>query len=109
MAYYNRRKLLEETLKSIQRSKFKNYEIIVVDDASTERIDDLPVKVIRLEQKDKWYHNSCVPYNIGFSQCSGDLIIIQNAECLHYSNIINYVKNNLNETNYLSFSNPQLL
>ena len=85
-------------------------EVIIVDDGSKKeaiKIDsgayNFSLRVIRLDPRNKWYNNSCVPYNIGFSQCSGDLIIIQNAECLHYSNIVDYVRNNLNEINYLSF------
>ena len=59
-AYYNRKKLFYETLKSINRSAFKDIEIIAVDDASSpeERIEDLMdefpyLKVYRLEKKHK--------------------------------------------------------
>jgi GT2 family glycosyltransferase len=104
MAYFNRRELLINTLKSIERSEFKDYEIIVVDDGSTERIDDLPVKVIRLEPENKWYHNSCIPFNIGFKEAKGDVIIIQNPECLHVHDVLSYVDKTICDDNYISMS-----
>jgi len=107
MAYYNRRKLLTETLKSIERSEYKDYEIIVVDDASDERIDDLEfpsLRVLRIEPKDKWYHNSCIPFNIGFKEAKGDVVLIQNPECLHVHDVLRYVADNITDRNYLSIS-----
>jgi glycosyltransferase involved in cell wall biosynthesis len=106
MAYYNRRELLINTLKSIEKSGYKDYEIIVVDDASKEeeRIEDLNVKVIRVEQKDKWYHNSCIPFNIGIKEAKGDIVIIQNPECFHVHDVLSYVANTVNDSNYVSMS-----
>ncbi len=111
-AYYNRKKLFERTLKSIARQNFdKGLEVIAVDDGSDEheRLEDLTVqfpflKVIRLEKKNKWYQNSCIPFNIGFRAAKGDKVILQNPECLHFGNILEYTENNLTDTNYLSFA-----
>jgi len=111
MTYFERFRQLENTLASFLFHGYgEDVEVILVDDGSEKepiRIigETYPfsVKVIQLDPRNKWYHNSCVPFNAGLSQCSGDFIIIQNAECLHYSNIVNYVKTNLNESNYLAF------
>jgi glycosyltransferase involved in cell wall biosynthesis len=91
MAYHNRKNQLLKTLDSIHY--FGNPEIIIVDDGSTERIDDIPdIKLIRIELKDKWWFNTCIPYNIGFSYAKGDVIIIQNPECIHVGDILKYSK-----------------
>lgn len=111
-AYYNRKKLFERTLKSIAKQNFdKGFEVIAVDDGSeeSERLEELTIKfpflkVIRLEKENKWYNNSCIPFNIGFRAAKGDKIIIQNPECLHYGNILQYTETHLNENNYLSFA-----
>lgn len=111
-AYYNRKKLFERTLKSIARQNFdKGLEVIAVDDGSDEheRLEDLTVqfpflKVIRLEKENKWYQNSCIPFNIGFRAAKGDKVILQNPECLHFGNVLEYTENNLTDTNYLSFA-----
>jgi glycosyltransferase involved in cell wall biosynthesis len=109
-AYHNRKKIFIKTLESLQKSTFKDFEVIVVDDCSQddERLEDLVsqfpfLKVVRLEQKDKWYVNPCVPFNIGFKHASGDKIIIQNPECLHADDIIDYVNKNLIDGKYFSF------
>jgi GT2 family glycosyltransferase len=109
--YYNRKSQFINTLKSLELSKIKDFEVIAVDDCSDEdqRIDDLEkrfkfLKVHRINKEDKWYHNPCIPFNIAFSLCKGDKIIIQNAECLHYSDILSRTQDKLNDSNYLSFA-----
>lgn len=110
-AYYNRKELFRKTLLSIARLKYsENVEFIAVDDGSNEeeRIEDLVtefpfLKVIRLEKKDKWYQNSCIPFNEGFRFAKGDKIIIQNPECYHFDNVIEFTSKHLLEGDYLSF------
>lgn len=110
-AYYNRKQLFINTLQSIKQQDSKYLlEVIAVDDGSdeNERLEDLIsqfpfLKVIRLEKKNKWYHNSCIPFNIGFNAAKGEKIIIQNPECFHYGNILNFTENNLLQNTYISF------
>ena len=109
--YYNRKNQFINTLKSLELSKIKDFEVIAVDDCSddNQRIEDLEkrfkfLKVHRINKEDKWYNNPCIPFNIAFSKCSGNKIIIQNAECLHYSDILNRTEEKLNDYNYLSFA-----
>ena len=109
-AYFNRRTLLINTLQSLTKSKIKDFEFIVVDDCSSDehRIEDLSItypflKVIRIEPHQKWYTNPCVPFNIGFKEAKGDIIIIQNPECYHYDDILSYTLSNLTKNDYFSF------
>ena len=110
-AYYNRKQLFINTLQSIKQQNSKHLlEVIAVDDGSDEnqRLEDLIsefpfLKVIRLEKKNKWYHNSCIPFNIGLKEAKGNEIIIQNPECLHYGNILDFTEKNLEQNTYLSF------
>jgi glycosyltransferase involved in cell wall biosynthesis len=109
-AYHNRKNLLINTLKSISKSKHNDFEFIIVDDASSEehRLEDLLkeysfLKLIRIEPENKWYVNPCIPFNIGFKNATGDIIILQNPECFHTDDIISYVVNNLKEDDYFSF------
>ncbi len=113
MAYYNRREHLINTLNSILFQQYRgNVEIVIVDDASNEEhnIDDIPemfnsldIKLIKIKSKDKHWVNPCIPYNIGFAEASGDVIIIQNPECLHVGNIISTIRNTISENKYLVF------
>lgn len=110
-AFYNRKLLFTNTLSSLLNSSYKNFEVIAVDDGSkeNERIEDLQdiypfLKVIRIEPENKWYVNPCVPFNIGFKRAKGDIVIIQNPECYHFSDILQYTKNNLTENQYYAYS-----
>ncbi len=94
-AFHNRKNQFYNTLKSISNSEIKDIEVIVVDDYSDEehRLESLLdefkfLKIIRLEKKDKWYINPCIPFNIGFKEAKGDIIIIQNPECLHVGDVL---------------------
>jgi len=111
MAYYNRKQHLINTLHSMKKSEYKNFEVIVVDDGSDEehRIEDLQkefefLKVHRIEKENKNYTNPSIPTNIALSQTSGDKIIIQNPECFHYGDVFNHVVKNLNKNKYLAYS-----
>ena len=110
-SYYNRRPQFLNTIKTIQQStQIDNVELIVVDDCSSDehRIDDLPdiypfIKVIRLESKDRWYTNPCVPFNKAIKAATGDIIILQNPECLHVGDILTDIVNKINDSVYLTY------
>ncbi|MFW6243463.1 MAG: glycosyltransferase family 2 protein [bacterium] len=111
MGYYNRKKHLVNTLWSMSKSRYKNFEVIVVDDGSSisHRVRDLEkefsfLKVHRINIKDKIYRNPCVPLNEAISHSTGDIIIIQNPECFHYDDIIKYTAENIDNGKYLAFS-----
>lgn len=116
MAYHNRKQQLSNTLESINHSitdSTDNIEIIIVDDASTldHSIENLKQKeykfslfVHKIELKDKTWTNPCVPFNIGFNKAKGDVIVIQNPECLHLGNIIEDLKNRINEETYITYA-----
>ena len=96
-AYYNRKSLFIRTLNSIAKTAYKDFELIAVDDASHEweRIEDQEsefpfLKVIRIEEQDKWYSNPSIPFNIGIAKAKGDIIILQNPECFHTQDILTY-------------------
>jgi glycosyltransferase involved in cell wall biosynthesis len=110
-AYYNRKDLFYRTLQSITKSKFKDIELIAVDDASDpeHRIEDLVeefpfLKVIRTEPENKWYVNCCIPFNVGLREAKGDIIVLQNPECLHVGDVLTYFNSHINESNYISVS-----
>lgn len=113
MAYYNRKTLLKFTLDTIKNSKYTNFEIIIVDDVSSQehKLDDLipeyacfDIKLIKLDHKTKSYKNPCIPFNIGFKYATGDIIILQNPECCHIGDVLTYIATNLKEKQYYSMT-----
>jgi mannosyltransferase OCH1-like enzyme/GT2 family glycosyltransferase len=103
MAFYNRQALLDKTLESIHQSAIKDYELIIVDDASDVPLVCDEAKIIRVEKKDKWYTCSAVAFNRAFREATGDIIIIQNPECYHIGDVLAYATKNIKENTYLSF------
>lgn len=110
-AYYNRIEQFRNTLLSI--TNINDLEIIIIDDASdvaqkaeqvVSEFNEIDIKIINIQKEDKWYSNPCVPYNLGFKEASGEIIVIQNPECLHLGNILDYIRTNLQEDDYFSFS-----
>jgi len=111
-AFYNRRELFLTTLKSIAASPLKrDLEVIVVDDASVarEQIDDVPalfdldITVVKVRAEDKWWRNPCIPFNMAFNRAQGDVIIIQNPECVHCGDILGTALNKVRPNTYLNF------
>ena len=113
MGYVNRYAQLNRTLKSMQDSACKDFEVIVVNDRCTKtplvdnlinEYPDIKIRILQMSDYEyKGYHNPCVVYNVGFSEAQGDKIIIQNPECMHLGDVLSYTEQNLTDENYLSF------
>jgi len=116
MTHYNRKQQLLNTLQSIQNQKAKDLvEIIIVDDVSITPLQfsdfedfNLDIKLISIQTKNKWWINPCVGFNTAFNFIDAPKVIIQNAECLHRTNVIDYVLNNLNINEYIAMSTLSL-
>lgn len=113
MAYYNRKKQILRTLNTINNSsQINNVEVIIIDDGSSvyEQLSDIgnmfnfDIKYIYIPAEQRTWFNPCVPYNIGFSQAKGDIIIMQNPECLHYGDVIDNVSRFINDKNYIVYA-----
>jgi len=110
-AYYDRKDLLLHTLTSMAYSEFKDFEYVIVDDGSAEnhRVEDLVgsypfIRVIRIEPSQKWHCNPCIPFNIGLKAAVGNIIIIQNPECIHIGDVISRARRSAELNKYLVFS-----
>lgn len=107
--YFNRKQQLLNTLRSINRSTVKDIEIIITDDASidSERLEDLVddysfLKLIRLEPEQKTWINPCIPFNIAIQHAKGDIIVLQNPECFHKTDILAYMREHITDNTYIS-------
>lgn len=110
MSHRNRVDLLLFTLYQLNKSKQNNFEVVIVDDRSDYDISYInnlgfkyPIKLIR---KDGDYNKIVCPgslYNIAFEKSVGDIIVIQNPECVHLNDIPDYINNFFNYDDYISF------
>jgi len=112
-AFYNRRALFLTTLRSLATSPLRHdLEVIVVDDASraSEQIDDVPdlfdfdITVVKVRPEEKWWRNPCIPFNMAFNRARGDIVIIQNPECVHCGDILGTAVRRMRPETYLNFA-----
>ncbi|MGA1871247.1 MAG: glycosyltransferase family 2 protein [bacterium] len=82
---YNRAKLLDEAIKSVLEQTYKNFEIIVVDDCSTDnteeivkKIKDTRIRYIRHEEN----HGGSAARNTGIKAAKGDYIAFHDSDDL---------------------------
>ena len=85
---FNRAALLNNTLISIVRQNYPGLEIIVVDDGTDSLTPQVcqhyPVQYIKTPRRATTeYSNPSRPNNIGIRRSKGEVVIIQNAECMH--------------------------
>jgi len=113
MSYYNRQAQLALTLKSIEKSILSDkIEVIIVDDASDEdqrakpviKNSKLDIKLMEISKEERVWKNPCIAYNRGFRKASGEIIIIQSAECVHIGDLIYHAANNTTDEKYLTYS-----
>lgn len=118
MALYNTPyKLLEKTLKSILNQTYTNFELIIIDDASTmnyknffEKFNDKRIKYFKLEKNSGPGHAR----NEGIKKALGDYIAIVDSDDIYYpqrfEKQLNFLENN-QEISLIScafkFSNKQ--
>lgn len=84
MPVYNNEKYFPLAVKSIERQNYDNYELIIVDDGSTDKTpqiaDDLASKnphIKVIHQENQWIYNS---FNNGIALASGTYIYILNSD-----------------------------
>lgn len=113
MSYYNRRPQILNTLHVMNQSEVVlDISLIIVDDASDEehRIDDIagnykfPIDIIRIEKKDKWWSNPCIPNNMGMKKASGEIIVLQNPEVFYCNDILKDIAYNIKKNDYRAYA-----
>ena len=109
MSYYERPFQLHETLLSIARTEYKNFEVVVVTDTTQTKfkIPKVPYRISVLEcNKDttNWV-GSMMAFNTGFlyaQSVGAEVVIIQHAECYHVGDVIARAAE-ITDRNYISF------
>jgi len=103
MGYINRKTQLIKSLETFEKSNHTNYEVIIVNDGN-ENLQDLEKDNIKIFKNPKKEYNPCATYNYGFLQATGDIIIIQNPECMHIGDILTKINNNLKDNDCMIFN-----
>lgn len=112
MTSSNRKKQVYFTLKTIEKSMFKNIQVIIVDDSDSDpvTISDLEnlhlsfcIDLIKIKREHKNWHNPLVNYNIGFKFIRGGKVVIQNSEVCHIGDVLQFVNQQVSDNHYYVF------
>ena len=100
---YNRYSLLKACLQSIYNQKFHDYELIIVDDGSTDNTRKLCSKFKSKINRLKYYFidNSGAPFarNYGLSLSSGKYVIFHDSDDLMHDEKLFYLSKIINQYN----------
>lgn len=85
MTAYNCEKFLKESISSVLRSSFKNFELIIIDDGSTDNTRNILHKFKQLDPRIKLFLNDlnqgiAKSKNFGLTKCHGELIAMMDAD-----------------------------
>lgn len=89
MCAFNRAGLLRKTLESIYAQSYKDFEVVCVEDGDdggwTRGVcGEFGARYFqRKNRPDQPYSNPAIPWNVGIRNAIGDVLILQNPECLH--------------------------
>lgn len=95
MATYNRADLIGETLESIIKQTYKDWECIIVDDGSTDNVSDIIEPFIKQDNRIKYYNRSADHLkgcsgcrNFGVKLAKGDFVIFfDDDDIVHPANL----------------------
>ncbi|MDX5482001.1 MAG: glycosyltransferase family 2 protein [Hymenobacteraceae bacterium] len=88
IAFHNEETFLGETVESVLRQDYPNWELLLVDDGSTNKSTDIakriaaahPDKVFYLEHKGHANKGVCVSRNLGVEKARGELVALLDAD-----------------------------
>lgn len=98
---FNREDMLQTTIKSVQAQTFTDWELIIVDDGSTDNtekvVKDLFLKDERIKYIKKPNTGQADSLNVGSSHASGEFITFLDSDDEAYPNWLEVVNKNLKE------------
>ncbi len=106
---YNRPDEIEELLESLCRQRYKNFEVIVIEDGSTNRCEhvvdkfrnDLSISYIEKENSGQGFSR-----NVGFEAAKGDYFVVFDSDCIIPEHYFEAVENYLSNDKLDAFGGP---
>ncbi|WP_413525640.1 glycosyltransferase family A protein [Photobacterium phosphoreum] len=103
MPLYNGSQYLLETLESIYKLDYKNYELIIIDDGSSDKSSDIFYEYIKNFKINNFFYykqrnqGPNVARNTGLKYCSGDYVIFLDSDDLLNSDCLNILNRELKD------------
>ena len=106
---YDRREEIDELLESLVTQKHNDFEVVVVEDGSTERCDDIISKYRDKINIQYFYKENSGPgasRNFGMSKAKGDWFVIFDSDCLIPEHYLSAVDNFLAKKSVDTYGGP---
>lgn len=109
--HYNGIKILNDCLTSLSQSTYENFEIVLVDNASTDGSDDFVKKNfpdVRIIQNtvNLGFAGGC---NVGILNASADLVLVLNNDTIHKPDWIDFLVDAIQQDEKIAAVQPKLL
>lgn len=106
---YNRPQELEELLASLTKQTFKNFDVVIVEDGSTIRCEQV-VDNYRDQLSISYYYKPNTgpgpSRNFGYAQAKGDYFIVFDSDCIIPPQYLRVVDQSIQENNWDAFGGP---
>jgi O-antigen biosynthesis protein len=110
VACYNGERTLEACLKSLGRLNYPDYEVLLVDDGSTDKTAQIATRhpLVRYQRQIKNLGLS-VARNAGLAAASGEIVAFTDADCRADEDWLYYLANELLGSEFAGLGGPNLL
>jgi glycosyltransferase involved in cell wall biosynthesis len=98
---YNRGHLIDETIKSVLKQTYQNYEIIIVDDGSTDNTQQLinTFSDKRIKYYKKNNEERSIARNFGLNKAKGNYVYLLDSDDIIYSHHLKTAFEFINKSN----------
>jgi glycosyltransferase involved in cell wall biosynthesis len=109
IANYNKEKFLDKSISSVLNQSYKNIELIIIDDCSTDSSwniikkfykNDKRIKIFKTKKNSK---SASIPRNLGISKAKGYYVAFLDSDDFWYLNKLDYQIDNIKD-NELSYT-----
>jgi glycosyltransferase involved in cell wall biosynthesis len=110
VACYNGERTLEACLKSLERLNYPDYEVLLVDDGSTDKTAQIATRhpSVRYQRQIKNLGLS-VARNAGLAAATGEIVAFTDADCRADEDWLYYLANELLDSEFAGLGGPNLL
>lgn len=105
---YNSAKFIAETIQSVQNQTYQNWEMIIVDDGSSDKTESIVLSILQNDNRIQFHKLSqnsgpAVARNTGIEKASGDYMTFIDADDIWFPTLIKTTSKRFKKPEFHSF------